>query len=1105
MIGISFGCKNEINKPLYSELTSDQTGIYFENTVNNSATLNITENPLLFNGAGVGIGDINNDGLPDLFFAGNKVSSKLYLNKGNMQFKDVTKSAGIATKKWITGVSMIDINNDGYLDIYLSVVSTEDAPSEDRANLLFINNGNNTFTELASKYGVNDTSHTIHSTFLDYNKDGYLDLYLLNHSPGSFYSHMVNIQPKTVSKSQSKSYDRLYRNNGNGTFTDVSKEAGILQKIGYGLGVVVNDFNNDNWPDIYISNDLVPNDVLYINNKNGTFSNKTSEYLKQTSFAGMGVDAADFNNDGFVDILQVDMMPKDYTNRKIMSGAITFEHFKNLRKQGYHYSYSKNTLQLNQGFDAKGNMTFSEISRLANVAYTNWSWSGLFGDYNNDGNKDIFISNGYPKAVNNFDYIQQVNNASQFGTDEVIKKRKYNITQKLHSIKRSNYLFKNEGNLKFSDRSKQWGFKDPSYSYGTAHGDLDNDGDLDLVINNINATASIYQNNSSELGGNHYLLVKLEGDSLNRQGIGTKLTLTSEGQKQYAYQTLWRGYMSTVDQRIHFGLGISEVVDSLEVLWPDGRTQLLTNIKADQQITLDYKNAESSDSLRRWKTPVKNQVFHTSAPQQRISHTHQMDLDKVDYEIQPLLPYQISRQGPPLASGDVTGNGLDDVFIGGSSGYGGTIFLQQKDGGFVESAYQPWKSDSLYADWGAHFFDANGNGRLDLYVASGGYQLSPASELLQDRLYINMGEGRFVRDAQALPNMLTSTSAVVSGDFTGDNQPDLFVGGRLTPRNYPYPARSWILENNGGEFQDVTNDVAPELADPGGMITDAVWIDFNGDKRLDLVTVGEWMPIQFFENNDNKHLRHITSDIDLPPTRGWWYSLVKGDFNGDGSPDLIAGNLGQNFTYTTSEEQQFGVFADDFNQDMTTDIILSVKENDTYYPFFGKAKFAREITSINSRFPTFQSFAEASLSDIFGTKALDRALHYSVDTFASVYLKSNGSGDFTLTELPKEAQLSAIMGIVSEDVDKDGHMDIILAGNIYHTDPETPRNDAGNGLWMRGDGNGGFEPIPPFKSGLYASGNVKNLQTINTSKGKALLIANHNDSTQVILIKSENK
>ncbi|MEX0769730.1 MAG: VCBS repeat-containing protein [Balneolaceae bacterium] len=1078
-------------------MSSEDTGIRFSNTIEDSLELNVLNYPFMYNGGGVAIGDINNDGLPDIFLAGNRVSSRLYLNKGEMQFEDITESAGVSTDKWISGVSMVDINNNGYLDIYLSVVSPESAPSEERSNLLFVNNGDNTFTESAADFGIHDTGFTTHAAFLDYNGNGYLDLYLLNHSPGSFYFDMVNIEGSSDEANQSVSFDRLYRNNGDGTFTDVSKEAGLLEKTGYGLGVVVADFNRNGWPDIYISNDIAPNDVLYINNKDGTFTDKLSDYLKHTSFAGMGVDAADFNNDGWPDILQVDMMPEDYTQRKVMSGGTGYEHFLSMREQGYDYYYSKNSLQLNRGTDHQGDLVFSEMGRVDGVAYTEWSWGALFGDYNNSGFKDILITNGYPKAVNNYDYLVEMNNARRFGTEEAQRKRRYEILQNLPGIHHHNYLFRNEGNLRFTDVSAEWGFSEPSYSFGVAHGDLDNNGSLDVVINNIDAPASVYRNNSSGQTDNNFFRVSLFGDSVNKRGIGAEVILSAGGEKQYVYQTPWRGYQSTVEDKIHFGLGQTDHIDSLEVIWPDGRYQLLENPEVNQLTELHYEN--SRDNKPESLIPNKeNQRFKEITNTSGLTYKHK-EREVNDFNVQPLLPYQHSMPGPKMAVGDVTGNGLDDLFIGASAGFTAVLYLQQDDGTFRESIeQQPWQMDRLFEDSGAVFFDSNGNGLLDLYVSSGGFDLSPASDRLQDRLYLNTGEGMFIKVDAALPQMLTSSSCVVPGDFNGNGRTDLFVGGGVVPGKYPYPARSYILRNDGGSFTDVTEEVAPELVKPG-MITDAVWMDFDDDGRLDLVTVGKWLPVQFYKNDDGR-LKEVTGAVTMQPERGWWYSLEKGDFNNDGHTDLIAGNAGLNFTYKTSDNKKFGVLANDFNNNMRTDIIFTIQENGTQYPFFGKPKLGNELRFLNSRFPTFESFANASAGEIFQEDNLTEALNYQVDTFASVYLENNGDGTFKAVNLPVEAQLSAVKEIISHDVDGDGNPDIILAGNIFKTEPDTPRLDAGSGVWLRGDGNGNFTPVEPYNSGFWAPLDVKDLKLLHTPNGKAVVVANNSDSVQVFSI-----
>lgn len=1095
-LGQSPGAAQSTQDPqaLFTKLSPQQSGITFSNTITETPDFNNLLYPFMYNGAGVGIGDINNNGYPDIFFAGNMVSSRLYLNRGEMQFEDISESAGIMTDAWVTGVTMVDINNNGYLDIYLSVVSPEDAPASDRRNKLFINNGDETFTEMASEFGIDDESHTTHAVFLDYNKNGHLDLFLLNHSPGSFSRDMADSQHMGVPEDLSTGFDRLYRNNGDGTFTDVSREAGIVEVTGFGLGAVVADLNKNGWPDIYVSNDISPNDVLYINNKDGTFSNKAADYLKHTSYAGMGIDIADFNNNGWPDIYQTDMVPENIHERKTMSYGVDFGNFQNRMNQGFFPSYSQNTFQLNNGTDDQGDLAFSEIARAAGVAYTEWSWSALFGDFDNSGYKDIMVTNGYPKAVNNYDYLVEVYllGATGPGSDEW--DQRYHLFEELHDIRRLNYLFKNSGDLFFDNVSEEWGFTDSQYSYGAAYADLNNNGSLDLVINNLNAPASVYQNNAGEREENRYLRVKMEGPPENRQGIGAEVVITVNGQQQYLYHTPFRGYQSTMDPRLHFGLGESAIIDILEVFWPDGKYQRLTNIEANQQITLHYSESETNQEEPQ-SAETAERIFRDVTEDVRLIHEHRQNRYN-DFNIQPLLHRQLSTMGPKIAVGDVTGNGLDDLYIGGSADYPGILYLQNEEGRFEEfNRNQPWLNDQSSSDHGAVFFDANGNGMMDLYVTSGGYMFSPAEDALLDRLYINMGNGRFIRDRNALPRMYTSSSVVVPGDFTGNGQMDLFVGGRLVPLKYPHSARSYILENNNGRFRDVTEEVAPELVEPG-MITDALWVDFDGDGQLDLVTTGEWMPVRFFRNEGGSFQEMTDSVVDHPQT-GWWYSLEKGDFTNNGMVDIVAGNLGLNDTFMTSEEVKFGIFANDFNENMTTDLVYSVEENGTYYPFFGRAKFDPAMPSIEQQFSTFSSFAEATLPEIFDTEKLEEAIHYQADTFSSMMYVNDGNGMFEKTELPEWAQISPIKGMVAHDADNDGNLDLIVAGNIYEIHPDVARSDAGNGLWLRGNGSGGFSPVHGSKSGFFAPGNVKDLQLIRTPAGKAIVVANNAGHIQV--------
>jgi hypothetical protein len=1090
------GCTTgERDHPVFKLLTPEQTGVTFANTITTNDTFNIQTDVYVYNGAGVAVGDIDNDGLPDIFFSGNMVSSRLYRNKGHFKFEDITERAGVRTSRWATGATMVDINNDGYLDIYVSVSGPQWSKAEERANLLFVNNKDGTFTEEAARYGIADTGFTTHAVFLDYNGDGCLDLFLLENSPKDFSRGDVSTLPSGMRGETPGSHNELYRNNCNGTFTNVSKEAGILRDAGFGLGVAVADFNGDGWPDIYVSNDATPNDVLYVNNGNGTFTNKRGVWLKHTSSAGMGVDIADFNNDGWPDIAQVDMEPHDLSRRKKMSGFTTYGSVQELRSRGFREDYSANALQLNNGITKDGDVVFSDIAALAGVQATDWSWSPLFADFENDGYKDLFIGNGYPKAVNDLDYMPTALAARRRGnTAQALK-----LLKELPAYYVSNYFFRNNGDLTFTDKTKDWGLDRPSFSYGAAYADLDNDGKLDLVVNNIGAPAFIYQNVEPTDDAHHYLRIKLEGDSLNRRGIGSTLILTSGGRKQYLYQSPYRGYMSTVDDRPHFGLGHLTRVASLEVFWPDGRYQLLTNLGVDRMLVLRQTDATEKKRPRPPNSPG-DRLFQPLGARKGLAFKDQTSA-LPDYGVQALLPYMLSTHGPPIAVGDVNGDGLEDVFIGGRAGVPGQLFIQRKDGSFVASTEgQPWEADKAYEDWGALFFDANGDGLLDLYVTSGGYQLTPGSPLLQDRLYINKGGGRFVRDAAALPTMLTSKASVRAGDFNGDGRPDLFVGGRLTPRNYPFPTRSYILRNDGGHFTDVTEEVAPELVHPGGMVTDAAWVDFDGDGRLDLVTTGEWMPIEFYRN-DGKRFHNVTASTHLPPMRGWWYSLAVGDFDHDGRPDLVAGNLGLNYTYTAAKDARFGLYAVDLTGNRTSDIILTQEIGGTEYPLAGMASLGREIYTLGIKFPTYGSFADVSIQEAFSSGQLKQALHYQADMFASLYLHNDGGGTFSASALPNLAQIAPIKGIIATDVDGDGNLDLIVAGNLYDAEPNTPRADAGNGLWLRGDGKGHFTPVPMTQSGFLAPLNVTGLALINTPSGKAVIVANSGDSLQTFTIR----
>jgi enediyne biosynthesis protein E4 len=1099
LIGMTACSAEEKIPPVFYELSPDQTNITFTNTVTWDDSLNVQTDSFLYNGAGVAIGDINNNGLPDIFFSGNMVTSRLYLNLGDMQFEDITESAGITTDVRATGASMVDINNNGFLDIYVSVSGEPWSDPEERRNLLFINNGDNTFTEAAAQYLIDDPGFTTHAVFFDYNRNGYLDLFLLGNSPEEFGRGDTGGAFAGASAPNPYGVDQLYKNNGDGTFTNVSEEAGIVNRLGYGLGVVVTDLNRNGWPDIYVSNDITPNDVLYINNKDGTFSDRAPDYLRHSSFAGMGIDIADFTNNGWPDIFQTDMMSEHLSERKKMSGSLSYSGFLQLQYQGFFPHYNINTLQMNQGVTKEGDILFSETGRMAGVSYTDWSWTALFADFDNDGYKDIFVTNGYPKAVNDFDYLSEMHNARQSGDPETVKQRELEILENLHSYRVSNYLFRNNGDLTFTDETSNWGLYSPGYSYGAAYADLNNNGRLDLVINNINDTAQVFENRGQEADTSNFLQIRLQDESPNSRGLGSTLILRNNGNKQLIYHTPYRGYMSSMDDRVHFGLGHETNVDTLEVIWPDGTYQLLTDLDANQFLTVVKESTSDTDPLVALKTEY---LYFSPVNDDHIIDVRHVDRSLPDFNIQQLLPYQLSRQSPAITAGDVTGNGLDDIYIGGTADTPGNLLIQQDDGSFVENNHlQPWMSDHRYEDWGVLFFDANGNGLLDLYVSSGGYRLSSVSPLLQDRLYINQGNGRFLRDNNALPEMLTSTATVKAADLNGNGLPDLFVGGRLSPRNYPFPVRSYILRNDGGTFTDITEEVAPDLINPGGMITDALWVDYNNNGLIDLVTAGEWMPVQFYRN-DGGSLQNITSSLDLPPLTGWWYSLAKGDFNNNGYMDIVAGNLGLNFSFQTSEISKFGIYAADFSENSVTDLVFTQEIAGVEYPYFGLAKLGNAISSISHRFSTFEEFSNVPIHQIFSRNQLNEALHYQADSFRSTIFFNNGNDTFETEPLPNISQISPVKGMISYDFDNDGNLDLLIAGNLYQTEPNIPRSDAGNGLLLKGDGNGRLIPVEPIKSGFITPKDVKDIQLITTADGLSVIVANNDDHVQLFRIKS---
>ena len=1069
---------------LFSNLASSETNITFTNILKENDSLNYFTYSSMYMGGGVATGDFNNDSLIDIFFTGNMVTNKLYLNKGNWIFEDITRNAKIGgDKRWYTGVTIVDINADGWLDIYLSV----SGKGGNLKNQLYINNGDLSFSESASQYGIDDSGSSIQSVFFDYDKDGDLDLYIANYPIAPTDSSNSYYKRKMMRPLESET-DHLYRNNGNGSFTRVSKEAGVAN-YGLSLGVSVGDYNNDGWDDIYISNDFSTPDRFFINNHNGTFSEVLKESTQQTSYYAMGSDVADFNNDGLLDFIQVDMTPEDNRRAKSNMASMSNHSFWNTINSGFHYQYMHNVLQLNRGITRKGLPHFSNISKLAKVSLTDWSWAPLFVDLDNDGWKDIFISNGIKRDINNKDFFENLRNEFALGN-----KTNVNV-ESIPSEPIENNVFRNNTDLTFEEVGKTWGLNHKGFSNGVAYADLDNDGDLDLVVNNLDEIASVYRNNA-EKTKNHFMRFILKGSKQNPNGIGTKVQVFNDEEQQLQQLTLTRGFQSAVEPIIHFGLGFNDRIDSIIVSWPDGKQQRLFDLKADQIIKIYYENANS----KKYHLAHEDKLFNEVSPS-KISFKHEENIYD-DYSLEPLLPYATSKLGPKLAVGDLNGDGMDDFFIGNASKSTAGLFIQGQNQTF-DKQEGPWSLDALNEDMGTLFFDADADGDLDLYVVSGGNEFVDHPNLLQDRLYLNNGNAQFQKLKDAIPDMPTSGSVAKAADFDKDGDLDLFIGGRLVPGKYPLPAKSYILLNESEKagkikFVDVTNKIAPEFQSLG-LITDAIWSDFNNDGNPDLVITGEWMPLLFFEN-DNGVFKSRTQDFGLEKHTGWWSTIVHGDFDKDGDLDYIAGNLGTNYKYQASMKEPFEVYSSDFDQNGKQDIVLSYYQNQVQYPLRGRECSSQQIPAINYKFKDYNSFAAASLSDVYGSLSLKRALNYKATTFSTSYIENRGENKWDITPLPVETQLSSVNKIISTDVNNDGNIDLILGGNLFSSEVETPRNDASVGLYLEGKGDGTFNSLPPVKTGLYLSGDVKDMVRLSTKdkSKKMILVAKNNDSLQLV-------
>ena len=1068
---------------IFSTLLHSNTGIDFQNILIENDSLNYFTYSYLYMGGGVSTGDINNDGLIDIFFTGNQKSNKLYLNKGNLQFEDITENAGLSgDNRWYTGVTMADVNGDGFLDIYCSV-GGKFTPKD---NQLFINKGDNTFIESAKEFGVNDTGNSVQATFFDYDKDGDLDLYVANYPPTKFSSPTF-VYAYKMNNIKDLDSDHLYRNDGE-VFTDVTKDAGVLN-FGLSLSATIGDLNNDTWPDIYISNDFNSPDFMYLNNKNGTFSEVVKEATGHTSFYGMGVDISDFNNDGNLDIFQVDMDAVSNRRKKANMASMNPELFWDVVNAGFHYQYMHNCMQLNSGVFNNGTPNFSNISRITGTSSTDWSWGPLFADFDNDGLKDLFISNGTRREINNNDYFNSLEKG-KFEKKDLLKK-----SLEIPSEKIDNFIFKNKGNLKFERANKTWGIEYKGFSNGVAYADLDNDGDLEIITNNIDDYASVFENHSSKI--NNYLKIQFKGSSKNKQGLGNRVYVKTQESTQMQELTLSRGFQSSVAPELHFGLKQNEEAKEVKVVWNSGEIELLTNVKANQTLVLEEKNAK----IQSGHVAVQKQTIFNSQSRNLLPKLKHQENVYDDFKNQVLLPHKMSTLGPALAIGDLNNDGLDDFYLGGSVTYAGQLFYQTKEG-FTKGFIKAFAHDKLSEDVGAHIFDADNDGDNDLYVVSGGYEFSIESPKLQDRLYINNGNGDFVKSKDGLPNMLTSGSKVYSADFDKDGKQDLLVLGRQTPKSYPMPASSYILKNdsqNGEAAFSLFSKMQPKAFTNLGMATSAIITDFDNDTWLDIIIVGEWMPIRVFKNMKTEFVE-VSEDMGLnADTTGWWWSINEGDFDNDGDIDYVVGNNGLNYKYKATNDETFDIFVNDFDKDNNNDIVLSYYNDGKQYPLRGRQCSSQQIPTIKEKYKNYESFSEATLVDVYSEKALKSALHYQVKSFASVYLE-NKDGKFIIHELPVEAQLSSVNKTLVEDFDKDGNLDILLAGNLFNSEVETPRNDASHGVFIKGDGNGHFKVVNASNSGFFASGDVKDMSKIKIQNEDFILAVKNNDSIQAIKV-----
>lgn len=1083
---------------LFTRLPAAYTGVRFRNDLTETDEVNVFTYRNFYNGGGVAIGDLTGDGRPELVLTSNQGGARVYLNEGALRFRDITAQAGLgAPRPWTTGVTLADVNGDGRLDIHLSHAGqTEPA---NRRNALWINQGTGsdsvpTFKEMGESYGLADEGYTTHAAFLDYDRDGDLDLFIINNSPRPVSSFGTR---NTRNVRDQYGGHKFYRND-DGRFVDVSEAAGIFgSEIGFGLGLGVADVNRDGWPDVYVANDFFERDYLYINRKDGTFDEVLDRQVAVNSYFSMGMDLGDVDNDGWPDVYTTDMLPEDEYRLRTMASFEGWDLYQTKVANGYHHQLMRNMLQRNNG-----DGSFTDVGQLAGVSRTDWSWSALLADLDLDGRKDIFVTNGLVKDVTSQDYIAFL--ANQETMDGATRAGKIDFLKLINAMRSTpipNYAFRNAGPLQFTSEAKAWGLDDPSFSSGAAYGDLDGDGAPDLVVNNTNGEAFVYRNNAATVAAaNRWLQVRLEGSGKNRFAIGARVAVVVGGDTLVQEQFLARGFQSSVDYVLTFGLGAHDSASTVVVDWPDGRRSTSGPVAARQRLVIAQDSAApvqagggaagASGAVAAggpWLAPV--------AAIDALPFTHREN-DFVDFDRERLIPRMLSIEGPAMAVGDVNGDGLDDVYLGGAKEQAGAILLQQEDGRFRAGDGAPFAADAIAEDVGAVFFDADRDGDLDLYVTSGGNEFSDMAPALQDRLYLNDGRGRFTRSADAVPPEFVAGSRPVVADYDGDGDLDLFVGGRVVPWKYGESATSTLLRNDGrGRFTDVTAQLAPELQRVG-MVTDAAWQDVDGDGRADLVVVGEWMPISVFRNAGGGRLVPLAVP-GLEQSGGWWNRIVARDVTGDGRVDFVVGNLGLNTRLRATPTEPATLLVKDFDGNGFLDPVLACYAGGRRYPIALRDDLIRSLSYLKARYLNYEDYAKASIEDIFPDKDRAGATERAVHTFASVLVRNDGNGRFTMVPLPTEAQLAPVYGILPHDVDGDGVLDLVLAGNFDGFKPDIGRASEGRGLVLRGDGSGGFVPVAPSASGFRVPGQSRDVQRIRTRGGELVAVARNNEQPLV--------